>query len=144
MLQVALPSALRSEIIDQLFRRHVSTDEDAFAEELYVTADQLSVMVSAGMHVGSHGDRHFWLGQMPKADQEGMIPKYRTLSYPYGDYNEDTIRILTAKGFKAAVTTEVAIAHPIPDQRFTLPRLDTNHLPKDQHAAPSEWTRRAL
>jgi peptidoglycan/xylan/chitin deacetylase (PgdA/CDA1 family) len=153
MLQHALPLALRQQIIDQLFRRHVSTDEEAFAGELYASVEQLRLMRKSGMHIGSHGDLHMWLGTLPRAEQEadidrslalldavGMAPAYRTVCYPYGSYNGDTIDVVSSRGFKLALTTEVALATEIAGKRFELPRLDTNHLPKDRSAPANEWT----
>jgi peptidoglycan/xylan/chitin deacetylase (PgdA/CDA1 family) len=153
MLQHALPLELRTHLVDRLFRRHVSSDEDSFAEELYATVDQLRLMRNCGMHIGSHGDMHQWLGHLPKREQEadierslrlldavGMTPDCRTICYPYGSYNEDTIEAIASRGFKLAVTTEVALSKAVGAQRFALPRLDTNHLPKNSLAPPNEWT----
>jgi peptidoglycan/xylan/chitin deacetylase (PgdA/CDA1 family) len=153
MLQHALPLGLRAELVDQLFRRYVASDEASFADELYATADQLRVMRDGGMHIGSHGDLHLWLGTIPAHQQDadidrslrlldavGMAPRYRTMCYPYGSYDAHTVEAVAARGFKLALTTEVALADRIAAQRFALPRLDTNHLPKDSLASPNEWT----
>jgi peptidoglycan/xylan/chitin deacetylase (PgdA/CDA1 family) len=153
MLQHALPPELRSHLTDQLFRRYVAADEEAFAGELYATMDQLRTMRTEGMHIGSHGDQHLWLGYLPKTEQEddidrslglldavGMSANYRTMCYPYGSFNADTVDAIASRGFKLALTTEVALSNAPVLQRFALPRLDTNHLPKDSSAAPNEWT----
>lgn len=153
MLQHALPVELRTQLVDLLFRRHVASDEGSFAAELYATADQLRIMRTGGMHIGSHGDQHQWLGHLPKAEQEadidrslalldvvGMSPDYRTMCYPYGSYNADTVEAVASRGFKLALTTEIALSNALVVQRFALPRLDTNHLPKDSSALPNEWT----
>ena len=115
MLQHALPMELRAELVDQLFRRYVASDEASFADELYATADQLRGMRDGGMHIGSHGDLHLWLGTLPGPEQEadidrslrlldavGMEPRYRTMCYPYGSYDAHTIDALAARGFKLA------------------------------------------
>lgn len=153
MLQHVLPPKLRRALIDQLFRCHVTSDEAAFASELYATAEQLRLMRSCGMHVGSHGDLHQWLGHLPKEEQEadidrslalldavGTAPAYRTMCYPYGDYNAETVEAIASRGFKLALTTEVALSPTSAAARFALPRLDTNHLPKDASAPANEWT----
>jgi peptidoglycan/xylan/chitin deacetylase (PgdA/CDA1 family) len=153
MLQHALPMELRAQLVDQLFRRYVASDEASFADELYATVDQLRTMRDGGMHIGSHGDLHLWLGTLPRPEQEadidrslrlldavGMAPRYRTMCYPYGSYDAHTIDAVAARGLKLALTTEVALADRIAAQRFALPRLDTNHLPKDALASPNEWT----
>ncbi|MGT2434913.1 polysaccharide deacetylase family protein [Bradyrhizobium betae] len=153
MLQHALPLELRYALIDQLFRRYVTSDEPAFASELYATVEQLRLMRSSGMHIGSHGDLHQWLGHLSKQEQEadidrslalldavGTAPAYRTMCYPYGDYNAETIEAIASRGFKLALTTEVALSPTSAAARFALPRLDTNHLPKDASAPSNEWT----
>ena len=156
MLQVELPAALRSSLVDRLFAQFVSADEAMFAEELYVSVEQLRLMVRAGMHVGSHGDTHSWLGHMEKDAQErdldrslelltaaGMSEQHRTLCYPYGNFDQRTLDLLPTMGFRAALTTEVSLAEVSASQRYRLPRLDTNDLPKDSDAAPGRWTMEA-
>ncbi|QPF82971.1 polysaccharide deacetylase family protein [Bradyrhizobium genosp. L] len=153
MLQHALPSALRSELIEQLFSRHVAADEATFAGELYATVEQLRLMRGCGMHIGSHGSLHQWLGHLPREEQEadidgslalldavGVAPAYRSMCYPYGSYNDDTVSAIASRGFKLALTTEVALSETNAAARFRLPRLDTNHLPKDASAPVNEWT----
>ena len=153
MLQHALPLALRRELIDQLFRRYVTSDEPAFASELYATVEQLRLMRSCGMHIGSHGNLHQWLGHLSREEQEtdidgslalldtvGAAPAYRSMCYPYGSYNADTVSAISSRGFKLALTTEVALSETSAAARFHLPRLDTNHLPKQASAPADEWT----
>jgi peptidoglycan/xylan/chitin deacetylase (PgdA/CDA1 family) len=155
MLQVALPLELRSKLAGQLFARYVSADESAFAEEIYATVEQLRHMVSAGMHVGSHGDTHRWLASLGTAEQEeeidgsfrllravGAAPERYTICYPYGDHDERTLAIVAGRGFKAGLTTRVDLATVAPAQRFALPRLDTNDLPKSRDASGDAWMRR--
>jgi hypothetical protein len=141
MLQHVLPRALREEIATVLFHEVVSADEREFANELYLSLEQLREMAECGMHVGSHGDRHFWLDQLPAEEQaadidrslmmRGLIglPRGFTFCYPYGGYNSDTLDILQERGCVAAFTTEVAVARPGVHDPLKLPRLDTNDLP---------------
>ena len=156
MLQYALPSLLRRELTSELFARHVSANETAFAEELYMSVEQLRLMVSSGMHVGSHGSTHQLLGKMGRSEQEldilgslrllssvGMDPAHYTICYPCNDYNADTIEIVSAVGFRAAFKEGKALANVVSSERFALTRLDTNDLPKQGNATISEWTIRA-
>ncbi len=153
LLQHALPEALRAQLAAGLFARHVAADEAAFAEGLYMSAEQLRLMAAAGQHVGSHGDAHYWLGRLSAErqradiaasvrllDQVGVPADCRTMCYPYGDYNADTLQILHEMGFKAAVTTKPELARVLPGHRFELPRLDTNDLPKSAAAPACDWT----
>ena len=156
MLQVALPPALRARITEDLFAHHVSADERAFAEELYVGVDQLRCMVRHGMYVGSHGDRHVWMSTLDAAAQArdidravemlrfvGTPTQDWIMCYPYGDSNQSLREVLQQRGCRVGLTTEVNIANGAGDP-LLMPRLDTNDLPKIGAAAPCEWTLRVL
>ncbi|MEG3638283.1 polysaccharide deacetylase family protein [Magnetococcus sp. PR-3] len=147
MLQHVLPEDLRQSITHRLFSQFVTTDEAAFANELYVDAAQLKVMIEAGMHVGGHGDQHDWLNHQDEAAQRADIKKTRTFldtlgatqslasfCYPYGGYNATTQQVLQAYGFDMAVTTEPLAVDFNRDTLLTLPRLDTNALPRSGQA----------
>jgi hypothetical protein len=53
MLQTVLPLELRSDVADYLFRKYVSDDERAFAVELFMSRDQLRIMVEGGCTSGT-------------------------------------------------------------------------------------------
>lgn len=154
LLQHVLPRALRADLTSRLFSQFVSADERAFADELYVTSGQLTQMIDGGMHVGSHGHEHFWLDRLPAeaaaADIERSLDFLESLGvsrqdfafcYPYGAFNDETIRILTDLKCGAAFTTQIGLAQPRPDCALSLPRLDTNDLPKRANDMPNRWTR---
>ena len=151
LLQVELQEPVRSAIINQLFKKYVSSDEGAFSRELYMSEDQLKCMQRNGMIIGSHGYDHFWLGSLPKEEQlieltksvdflKGLGVDMNTLSigYPYGSHNEDTLDIARGFGFKLGFTTVVDIATTTGDS-LTIPRLDTNDFPKDGNAEVNDW-----
>ena len=153
MLQRELPLELRMSIIDQLFQRHVTADEAAFACELYMTEDQLRVLQRHGMYVGSHGFDHFALDRLSPAEQAAEVDQSLAflaslgvdvsrwiMCYPYGRYNDSLLEILKARHCVAALTTVVDIADLFRDAPLTLPRLDTNDLPKRADAPLSPWT----
>ena len=142
MLQHALPADLRAQLANELFARHVSVDPIAFANELYMSADQLRLMMRCGMHVGSHGNRHEWLDRLSPDDQArdidgamrflgdlGVSLDEWVMCYPYGGYNAETLRILTSRGCRIGLTTRVAVADLRSDRPLELPRMDTNDLP---------------
>lgn len=155
LLQVELQEPVRSAIINQLFKKYVSSDEGAFSRELYMSKDQLKCMQRNGMIIGSHGYDHFWLGSLPKEEQlleltksvdflKGLGVDMNTLSigYPYGSYNEDTLDIAREFGFKLGFTTVVDVASST-GISLTIPRLDTNDFPKDSNAETNSWFRDA-
>lgn len=155
LLQVELPESLRNKMAAILFKKIVGIEESAFSRELYMSLDQIKCMVDCGMHIGSHGYDHYWLGSLSREKQEFEIKKSMefikevggdvnnwTICYPYGDRNADTIQLLKANGCKLGLTTDVALvdlSNHENDAIFNLPRLDTNDLPKDVNADVNRW-----
>ena len=152
LLQTELNENVRNRITDKLFEKYVGMDEGSFSRELYMDLNQIKVMVRHGMHFGSHGYDHYWLESLDRKDQEkeikisldflkniGVDMKNWTMCYPYGSYNNDTISLLQELECKLALTTKVAIADLEKDNKYKIPRLDTNDLPKDKSLSPNEW-----
>jgi len=152
MLQYELDEKLRNEVTDLLFKDFLKIDEESFSRELYMNEDQLKCMLTNGMHIGSHGLTHCWLGKAdtPKQKTEieasvdflkkiGVNENYLSICYPFGSYNADTLNLLAQYNFKAGFTTEVKVAEPTNDNMYILPRLDTNDLPKDASAVVNDW-----
>jgi len=152
MLQVVLPEQLRSVICDHLFNKYVTNDEAAFSRELYMGIEHFRELNELGMHVGSHGYDHYWLGSLSKEKQEMEIERSLdflktigcdmdrwTMCYPYGNYNTDTLDILNNKGCKLALSTKTDIAGLHEYGRFELPRLDTNEIPVNSNASTNKW-----
>lgn len=157
MLQVALPESLRNKIVDALFTKFVSADEDAFAGELYLSREDLKEMLADGMEIGSHGYEHYWLDSLKIAEQAVDIDRSLDLlaelgvalenflfCYPYGAYNQETLRLLRQRGCGAAFTTRVALCEVGADDMLEIPRLDTNDLPRTRNSEVTEWTTKAL
>lgn len=154
LLQVELGIEIRKIIVNNLFEKFINIDEKAFSSELYMSEDQLSFMIDSGMHIGSHCYDHFWLSSLTKEEQRKEIVKSLdflkrigsdlnnwTICYPYGDYNEHTIELLDEYDCKLGFTTQVNVAELSnrTDRKFTIPRLDTNDLPKNIDASFDEW-----
>jgi peptidoglycan/xylan/chitin deacetylase (PgdA/CDA1 family) len=152
LLQVELDESLRIILTDNLFEKIIRIDESSFSRELYMNIDQLQCMKRNGMHIGSHGNNHYWLGSLSRENQKieiekslefltliGSDIKNWTMCYPYGNYNETTIELLTEYNCKLGLTTEVNIADMQKYNKYTLPRLDTNDIPKDREAVTNDW-----
>jgi peptidoglycan/xylan/chitin deacetylase (PgdA/CDA1 family) len=142
MLQHAVPEDLRTELIDHLFAKFVSSDAPAIAAELYMSTDQLRAMQRCGMHIGSHGYNHCWLDKLSPVQQQheidlslgflddlGVPTNQWVMSYPYGAFDNSLLELLTARGCALGVTTAVRIARVGDEPPLLLPRLDTNDLP---------------
>ncbi len=156
LLQHALPEPVRRGIVDRLFAAHVSNDERAFADELYMTVDELRQARDRGIVVGAHGDRHLRLPTLSDEDQAREIdgalrlldlvgaPR-RGFAYCYanGEHDVRSADRLRERDCALAFTTRPDLARLVPADALALPRLDTNDLPVQPTAAPNEWTRRA-
>lgn len=144
LLQFALAQPLRTRLVDEFFASAVAADPREFGRELYMDAEQLREMVAAGMEVGGHGLSHRWLDQLDEAQQRheitgslgflatlGVPASGRTFCYPYGAYNEVTLRLLAELGCQCAFTTKVGTfqAHAQADL-LQVPRMDTNDFPQ--------------
>lgn len=156
VLQRGLPEDLRARITDRLFQEYVSDNEVAFANELYMTLEQLECMRRHGMHIGSHSYDHYWLDTLNPTEQETQVLKsveflrrigcdmrYWTMCYPYGGYNGSLVEILQRNGCRLGLGTNVDIARLDGEERYWMSRLDTNDLPKTGGAQQNDWTRSA-
>jgi len=153
MLQMGLPEELRGIIVDYLFNNYVTKNEKVFAKELYMNLDQIKCMNRLGMFFGSHAYEHYWLNTLEKEKQEEEIDKSIkflkeigcnldkwVMCYPYGGYDSSLLDILQYRGCKLGLTTKVDIANLQVDNPLTLPRLDTNDIPKSKNAKHNKWT----
>jgi peptidoglycan/xylan/chitin deacetylase (PgdA/CDA1 family) len=147
-LQDGLPEDRRREVLDRLFRAHVSDDERGFADELYLTLDECRELVQRGHDVIGHGYEHRRLGLLDEPAQREEIDRSRAfadevggtwaLCYAYGSRNETTLRLLEESSCAVAFTTEPRRA-TANDPLLELPRIDTNDLERERlaHAHPA-------
>jgi peptidoglycan/xylan/chitin deacetylase (PgdA/CDA1 family) len=142
LLQRELPEAVRSELVDRLFKEYVTANEAEFAAELYMSLDQVGQLHETGMHVGSHGYSHAWLNHLSPAAQQteidlslgflrraGIPLENWTMCYPYGGFDDSLLDVLRGRECKLGFTVEARVADLERDGRLTLPRIDTNDLP---------------
>ena len=153
LLQHALPPDLRTKLIERLFRRHVSADETAFAEELYLTPEQARDMRAGGMEFGGHGDLHLWHGEATAEELtkeiKGACAALSAIgapveggfySYPFGSHSPSVVKAVSDAGFTCGFTVEPEL-WPLNGDPMRIARLDTNDLPR-QHRADCPWRAR--
>lgn len=153
LFQHELPEDVRRPVLDRLFAELVTDDERSFAEELYLSLDDVRDLCESGMAVAGHGVAHRHLGLLDRAAQEAEISGTLeflsqlgidatlgwAMVYPSGSFDRATIELLTAAGCALGLTVEPALAGPDTDP-LALPRLDTNDLPLASSAEPADWT----
>lgn len=71
--------------------------------------------------------------------RQGPVGQW-AISYPYGDYNDDTAILLRQSNCMLELTTEVGVVQTL-SRPFELARLDTNDLPCLPSAEPCERTK---
>jgi peptidoglycan/xylan/chitin deacetylase (PgdA/CDA1 family) len=142
LLQRELPEPIRRELVRLLFAEYVTSDEAAFARELYMSMDQIACLRRHGMHVGSHGYAHAWLDHLSPEAQAvevdrsleflrdlGVASNDWTMCYPYGGFNDSLLKILRGRSCSLGFAVGSRVANLDTDDRLALPRLDTNDLP---------------
>ena len=141
MLQEILPAENRAEIIDILFDKYVEVSEEVLANELYVNKTQLKVMKKLGMFIGLHGYEHNHLALLTEEEQKKDLEKALSvmgefidenawvMNYPYGSYNETTLRLAKSLGAVLGLTTKRGIADIKSDSALELARFDCNDFP---------------
>ena len=143
VLQRTLPDDVVSEILDMLLVAHVGPDQRALADRHYLTQEELAEMARAGQEIGGHGVSHRWLDRQSRGDKEKEIAATAcfiaevtgqqrpwVFSYPFGGWDADGVALLKAHGCAWAVSTEPRAAQLDKDDRYKLPRFDTNDFPK--------------
>ncbi len=157
LLQNELPEPARKLILNELFRKYVTQDEAAFAQELYVTVEQLRCMQRNGMYIGGHGDEHHRLDRVSQELQQQEIEETVAFlrlvgapttnwvfSYPSGTYNDAVLALLKQQQCALAVTTKFGVAELCPENALFLDRLDTNEFPKKADSIPNDWTKKIM
>ncbi|MGH3049690.1 MAG: polysaccharide deacetylase family protein, partial [Gaiellaceae bacterium] len=126
LLQYALPEDARRAVLNRLFAELVTSDERAFADELYVSLDDLRAFREQGLEIAGHGVGHLHLGKLDRDSQRQEIDGTRgflarigdgehgrwTMSLPSGSYDSATIDLLREAGCALAMTVEARLAGP--------------------------------
>jgi peptidoglycan/xylan/chitin deacetylase (PgdA/CDA1 family) len=143
MLQFVLPEKIRSKIVSHLFKKYVNKNKREFANELYMSISDIKNLIKNGMYVGGHGYRHIWLGKEKKLEQAkdikmsldflkkvGARTKNWIMCYPYGSYNNHTLKILRKKKCSIGLTSKAGMANLSESKILELNRYDTNQFPQ--------------
>jgi len=140
LLQTELDENVSGIFIEHLFNEFVDVDEMVLSKELYMDKKHFECMMRHGMYFGIIGYNHRRLPSLSIEDQKDEIDRSKqylinlgvnddllTVSYPWGDFNADTIKVLKACNIKAAFTSRPETADLDKHHRFEIPRFDTNH-----------------
>lgn len=141
LLQVELDESLRNIICDELFAQCIGISQEAFAEELYLSYDQIKLMCNQNMTFGIHGYEHYWMNRLSPAELSkditlaldafsGIVDRNNWVCcYPYGSYSDDVANYIKARGAVAGLTTVARTTNLNVQDRYSLSRWDTNDFP---------------
>ena len=100
----------------------------------YMSSDQLKDMVNYGIDIESHTVNHVHLDTLPYEEQlkelkdsKATIEKVTnkevlSIAFPFGDYNENTLKAVTDAGYSIAFTTNRGLANRT-DNKIALDRI---------------------
>ena len=122
LLQTHLPTNIRKYVLDVMFQKMSDISTNDFAKEIYMNKKDIDEMVNNKMSFGMHGYDHLRWGQVSKEKLKTEINKSLdflkkidvkskkfSVSYPYGSYNSDLLKILKRKEISFALTTQKGI-----------------------------------
>jgi peptidoglycan/xylan/chitin deacetylase (PgdA/CDA1 family) len=137
LLQYGLPRGARTRIVSELFDEFVGSNEEEIASSFYLTEKQARSLLAAGMSIGGHGNMHEWLGHLPAHEQQAEIDEQsrfldmlgvsqteRTMAYPYGSFNADTVQLAEKSGIPFAFVDDFSTLNSPIEHRYRLPRVD--------------------
>lgn len=140
LLQKILPADLRKQLLAEVFAQVVYRSESSWVDEFYLSPDDVRRLHECGMEVGSHGHSHVWLEDLSADKQRAEIEesfrflelelgtlRNRTMCYPYGSYNNTTLKILSDLDVYTAVVNDVNKVAKIADSvgcHLELDRID--------------------
>lgn len=141
LLQFVLPSEMREQIIDYLFKKYVSDNEFDFADKLYMNKNQISEMVGKGNIIAMHGYDHFHFDVLtPEEYKSDLIKALDVMSfaysknswifcYPYGGHNKQLINFCASSGCIGGLTVEPRMIGTAKNDPYRIPRFDCNDFP---------------
>lgn len=100
----------------------------------YMSSDQLKDMVNYGIDIESHTVNHVHLDTLSYEEQLKELKDSKTtiekvtnkevlsIAFPFGDYNEDTLKAVTEAGYSIAFTTNRGLANRT-DNKIALDRI---------------------
>jgi peptidoglycan/xylan/chitin deacetylase (PgdA/CDA1 family) len=140
LFQKILPTDLRKQLLAEVFTQVVSRSESSWVDEFYMSPDDVVHLYECGMEIGSHGHSHVWLEDLSANQQSADIKesfkllelevgalRKRTLCYPFGSYDNSTLKILTDLDVDTAVVNDgnkIARIDNSVDRHLELDRID--------------------
>lgn len=140
LLQNYLPLSSREKIVNKIFKDIMNTSEEDFSKKIYMNKNNIQELYKNNFTIGSHGVDHLWWDKLSKNKQEieikssiNYLKKIKvynenfSVCYPYGRYNNTTLKLLNKYKVKFALTTKVdKVNSRNISKSLELPRYNTN------------------
>lgn len=140
LLQNYLPFNQRTKILSKIFKKLFGNNESYLSNKTYLSKKNILEMSDNSMSFGSHGYNHHWWETLSISDQEYELKKsinfykknnlYKkpfSVAYPYGSYNQNSIKLLKKYKVSFALTTKPGSVNLRNiKNNFIFPRYDTN------------------
>jgi len=137
-----MPFEMKEMILDNLFKECHINESEIF-DKYYLNEDEIKALIAYKNDIGSHGHNHLRLSKLTKEDQgfeikeskrileEKFSIKISGFSYPFGDYNQQTIEILRQAGYKFGISTIPKVNEGI-ENVYQIYRIDNKTFFKDK------------
>jgi len=127
----------RTKLIDLLFSKYVTSDEESFGSDIYMSIEEVQELKNTGMNIGLHSHNHFHLTDLSDDVLHAEILKSKiffekkgifcqSFSYPFGDRDNRIEKIIENTGLTKAFTIVPKFFDPKKVNRFAIPRFDAN------------------
>ena len=140
LLQHSIPIKFRNQIVQKLFDKAKLKINSKDLENFYINKNCFLEMSKSGMHFGSHGHFHLKFDKLNLLESEkeivtsikklkmlGLNNDIETMCYPYGNYDQKTIKLLKRYKIKHGFTTKPgSIYSNSKISHYEIPRYDTN------------------
>ena len=138
LLQFYLPKKIREKITNKLFNEIANIDNKEILNGFYLNQTEVIEMSKNNMNFGIHSENHLHLAKLSYQKQLkeinmslnyfkniGILSNIKSICYPHGSWNNDTIKILKKNKILFGLTTERGdINVNNIKKNFILPRLD--------------------
>ncbi len=140
LLQYYLPDKFRSKILKKVFNKFVNFSEKEFSKKLYINKKNIIEMKNNNMFFGIHGFNHKRLARLSYVEQNDEVsksiqefkklnikPKNLSICYPYGSYNQTTIKIIKKHKINFGLTLKIdSLSKKNLTNIYEIPRYDCN------------------
>ena len=140
LLQIYFSENIQNRCCDYLFRKYVTKNEKLFSKNLYMSIRDLKYLIKSKMYLGAHGFQHKRFSKLNYKEKKieikknliflkkiGADKKNWAMCYPYGAYDNQTVKILKKNNCIFGLTIKSGLNIFKKKKTFyNLKRFDTN------------------